>query len=66
MGKRKNAAAVALARRRLVVQTPERRQEISRSGGLIGGKVRAEKLSAARRKAIAQKAAAARWGKKGK
>jgi len=65
MAKRKNAAAVALARRRLVVQTPERRQEISRSGGLIGGKVRAEKLSAAQRKAIAKKAAAARWGKKG-
>jgi hypothetical protein len=41
----KNAAAVALGRR----------------GGLKGGRARAEKLSAARRKAIAQKAASARW-----
>jgi hypothetical protein len=41
----KNPAAVALGRR----------------GGLKGGKARAEKLSAEERKAIAQKAANARW-----
>jgi len=41
----KNPAAVALGR----------------LGGLKGGKARAEKLSAARRKAIAKKAAAKRW-----
>jgi hypothetical protein len=41
----KNAAAVALGR----------------LGGLKGGKARAEKLSAAARKRIARKAAAARW-----
>ena len=37
--------------------------EIGRKGGLKGGKARAEKLSPAKRKAIAQKAAAKRWAK---
>ncbi|MFZ3136671.1 MAG: hypothetical protein WA126_04665 [Thermodesulfovibrionales bacterium] len=46
--KEKNPAAVALGR----------------LGGLKGGKARAEKLSPKKRKAIAQKAAKARWGKK--
>ena len=44
----KNPAAVALGR----------------LGGLKGGKARATKLSPAKRKAIAKKAAARRWGKK--
>ncbi len=44
----KNPAAVALGR----------------LGGLKGGKARAEKLSAKKRKEIAKKAATARWGKK--
>ena len=44
----KNPAAVALGR----------------LGGLKGGKARAEKLSAKKRKAIARKAAKARWEKK--
>lgn len=43
----KNPAAVALGR----------------LGGLKGGKARAEKLSKAKRAAIAKKAAAARWKK---
>lgn len=43
----KNAAAVTLGR----------------LGGLKGGKARAEKLTAAKRKEIAQKAAATRWKK---
>jgi hypothetical protein len=43
----KNPAAVALGR----------------LGGLKGGKARAEKLSAKKRKAIAKKAAEARWRK---
>ena len=38
--------------------------EIGRKGGLKGGKARAEKLSAKKRKEIAQKAASARWSKK--
>lgn len=44
----KNPAAVALGR----------------LGGLKGGKARAEKLSAKKRKEIAKKAAAARWSRK--
>jgi hypothetical protein len=38
--------------------------ELGRRGGLKGGKARAEKLSPAKRRAIAKKAAWARWGKK--
>ncbi len=45
---KKNPAAVALGR----------------LGGLKGGKARAKKLSAEKRKEIAQKAAQARWKKK--
>jgi hypothetical protein len=36
---------------------------LGRLGGQKGGKARAEKLSATKRKAIARKAARARWGK---
>jgi hypothetical protein len=36
---------------------------LGRLGGLKGGKARAAKLSAQKRKEIAQKAAKARWGK---
>lgn len=35
--------------------------EANRKGGLAGGKARAAKLSAAKRKEIAKKAAKARW-----
>jgi len=38
--------------------------ELGRSGGLSGGTARAKKLSSERRREIAKKAAAARWGKK--
>jgi len=37
---------------------------LGRLGGLKGGKARAKKLSAQERKAIAKKAATARWSKK--
>lgn len=37
---------------------------LGRLGGLKGGKARAEKLSAKRRKEIAREAANKRWGKK--
>ena len=37
---------------------------LGRQGGLKGGKARAAKLSAKRRKAIAKKAAVARWSKR--
>jgi len=43
-------------------RTAEEREKFARMGGQIGGKRRAESLSPARRKAIAQKAAKARWG----
>jgi hypothetical protein len=36
--------------------------ELGRKGGLVGGKKRAEKLTPERRREIAKKAAAARWG----
>jgi hypothetical protein len=51
----------------VVPTEPERSQvsaylaDIGRKGGLKGGKARAAKLSSARRKAIAQKAAKKRW-----
>lgn len=38
-------------------------KEYTRKAGKIGGKARAEKLSPRKRKAIAKKAAKARWGK---
>jgi hypothetical protein len=66
MAKRKNPAAVALAARRMKTMTAEQRQEVARTGGLAGGHARAKKLTAAERKAIAKKAAAARWAKKAK
>lgn len=59
--RKKNQAAVALGRLRVKSMTAEEHKEVSAKGGKKGGKARAEKLSAARRKAIAEKAAAARW-----
>ena len=47
-------------------RTPKEREEFARMGGKVGGKRRAEALSPARRKEIAQKAAKARWAKQGK
>ena len=44
-------------------RSDEERQEFARSGGRAGGPARAASLSAAKRKAIAKKAAAARWKK---
>jgi len=38
--------------------------QIGHKGGLKGGPARAKKLSAKKRKEIAQKAAKARWGKR--
>jgi hypothetical protein len=64
--KPKNPAAVALAKLRAESMTPEQRTKQARKAGLVGGAARARKLSKARRKQIAKKAAAARWGKKSK
>jgi len=63
-GKRKNPAAVALAKRRAALMTREERIESARTAGLVGGKVRAAKLTPEQRKEIAKKAAAARWSKR--
>jgi hypothetical protein len=50
---------------RLPVEEPEQmRAGIARKGGLKGGKARAGRLPANKRKAIARKAAKARWSKK--
>ncbi len=38
-------------------------RELGRQGGLIGGKLRAKKLSPQQRREIARKAARARWKK---
>jgi hypothetical protein len=38
-------------------------RELGRRGGLKGGKARADKLSPLKRREIAKKAAAARWGR---
>ncbi len=46
-----------------VKATPDPAKEYMRRGGLKGGKARAAKLSPTKRKAIAKKAAKARWGK---
>jgi hypothetical protein len=43
-------------------ETKSAAQILGRQGGLKGGKARAKSLTAKRRKEIAQKAAAARWG----
>ncbi len=44
-------------------ETRDPAKEHMRQGGLKGGAARAAKLSPTKRKAIAKKAAAARWGK---
>jgi hypothetical protein len=65
MAKRKNPAAVALAKLRAASLTPDRRTEIARTAGEAGGKARAAALTSAKRKEIAKTAAVARWKKKG-
>lgn len=49
-----------------LVEKPKNKhaQALSKLGASKGGQARAAKLSAAKRKAIALKAASARWGKK--
>ncbi len=47
-----------------VDDTPPKKADGQRKGGLMGGKARASKLSPKRRKEIAQKAAKARWSEK--
>jgi hypothetical protein len=62
----KNKAAVALGKRRAALAAPGEMSKLGKEFGASGGHARANKLTAKRRKEIAQKAAKARWGKKGK
>jgi hypothetical protein len=64
--RRKNAAAVALAKLRAKSMTPEQRRQSARTAGKVGGKARAASLTSEERKAIAKGAAIARWKKAGK
>lgn len=62
-----NALAVSIVKEATGEPLPEKNPAavaLGRLGGLKGGKARAEKLSAEKRKAIAVKAAKTRWGKK--
>jgi hypothetical protein len=56
-------------REEVVMDVDERRAQaaaLGRAGGLKGGRIRAQRLSAKRRVEIARKAAAARWRRRGK
>lgn len=67
MPKRSSTDPNVLASRIVAAATDEKNPAavaLGRLGGLKGGKARAAKLSAARRSAIAKKAARARWGKR--
>jgi len=66
MEKPKNPAAQALAKLRAESMTPAQRSRQARKAGLAGGVARAKKLSKAKRKEIAKKGAAVRWGAKAK
>ncbi len=70
MAEKKNPHAVALGRlggrAAMDAKTPKELEEFARSGGKVGGRKRADSLSAARRSEIAQKAARVRWDKKKK
>jgi hypothetical protein len=71
MATKKNPAAVALGKlggkkggqARMRTMSAEDRQAFGRAGGLASAKTRAKVLTPAQRKAIAKKAAEARWGK---
>jgi hypothetical protein len=63
------AASIVGAATKEPAQTPAPEKNpaavaLGRLGGLKGGKARAEKLSAKKRKEIAKKAAAVRWSRK--
>jgi hypothetical protein len=61
---RKNAAAVALGKRRMKLISAEERAELGRKGGQAKVPKGLASLSPKRRKEIARKAAETRWGKK--
>lgn len=66
MARRKNPAAVALAKRRMVKMTAEERRAVAMLGAKAGGDARAKALAPEERAAIAKKAAATRWANRKK
>ena len=58
----KHPGAVSMGRRRMALLSEEERKALA----ALAGKGRLKKIPKARRKEIARKAAAARWGNKGK
>ena len=48
----------------VIAPVPSKKAESGRKGGLVGGQARAIRMAPERRKQIAVKAAATRWGKK--
>jgi hypothetical protein len=59
----RSANVVSITTKQLVPEKNPAAVALGRLGGLKGGKARAEKLSPAERKAIAQRAAKQRWAK---
>ena len=59
----KSANVVSITTKRLAPEKNPAAVALGRLGGLKGGKARAEKLSPAERKAIAQRAAKQRWAR---
>jgi hypothetical protein len=60
----KNPAAVALGKLRIAAMTEDEHLEMSRKGGIAGGQNSRKRFTPAERKAMAQRAANARWKKK--
>lgn len=63
LNKRAKAVVDALTSGEAVDPVEAYKKEFARSGGLVGGKARAKKLTAEQRSEIARKAARARWRK---
>ncbi|OPY82521.1 MAG: hypothetical protein A4E65_00821 [Syntrophorhabdus sp. PtaU1.Bin153] len=59
-----NAITVAKIATGEIEESATDTKEYAREGGRKGGRLRAERISPARRSEIARKAAEARWGKK--
>jgi hypothetical protein len=79
MAKKKKSSDINILAKQIVEETTQEKTgekstkeknpaavELGRLGGLKGGKARARKLSAERRKEIAKKAAKTRWSKRDK
>jgi hypothetical protein len=60
---KKHAAAVALGKLRFASMSVEEHKQMARRGGQVGGRARANNLSAKARREIAAKAAVARWAR---